>query len=236
MPDLKHVSWKRLCLVALVLAVTPGCGSGPGTIAPAGLQPGDRGTIAGWTGAFTPSNLRQYDIRPWRFRNERGAAAGRATLRIAPPDSLRFDYRGPFRRQGRAALVGDSTLWVEPEEEFGGLVGSAPLFWAAVGIPLPPPDGRPVLLLERADVRAWQYAVGTDTLSFVIRGVPPRRILAEVRRDGRTVSRADVQLDPVTGFVANSKIDFPGQVSRFEFTIERVDTMATFPTSIWENK
>jgi hypothetical protein len=241
MTDLKELRpfGSKPCRGAIALVATAsllGCGSGPGSIAPAGMHPAEPSLVTGWTDAFTPPHHRQYDIRPWRFRNERGAAAGRATLRIAPPDSLRFDYRGPFRRQGRAALVADSTLWVEPEEEFGGLVGSAPLFWAAVGVPLPPPEGRPILVLERNDVRAWQYADGTDTLTFVIRGRPPRRIHAEVRRQGRTVSRTQVELDPATGFVVHSQIDFPGQVSRFEFTIEQVDTTASFPKDIWENR
>jgi hypothetical protein len=185
---------------------------------------------------FLPASSRLYAVRPWRFRNEKGSAAGRATMRVAPPDSLRFDYSGPFGRSGKAAVVGDSALWVVPEEEFGGLVAVAPVFWAALGLPQMPPEGRQLFGLDRGDLRSWRYVDAGDTLNFVVRGTPPSRVLAEIRRDGRTWAVADVELDPATGIVTQSRIDFPRDKSRFEFTVESVDTTATFDPDIWINQ
>jgi len=223
-------------LTVVGVVVSMGCGSGPASIAPVGLAPADRAVVDGWVAEFLPQTSRLYSVRPWRFINERGAAAGRATMRVAPPDSLRFDYSGPFRRSGKAAVVGDSALWVVPEEQFGALVSVAPIFWAALGLPPRPPAGRDVFTLQRDSVRAWSYVERGDTLNFVIRGDPATRILAEMRRRGRTFVVADVKLDPATGMVASSRIDFPTEKSRFEFTVESVDTTATFDASVWVNQ
>jgi hypothetical protein len=215
--------------------VSMGCGGGPASIAPVGLAPADRAVVDAWVAEFLPRSSRLYSVRPWRFINEQGAAAGRATMRVAPPDSLRFDYSGPFRRSGKAAVVGDSALWVVPEEQFGTLVSVAPIFWAALGLPQKPPAGRDVFTLQRDSVRAWSYVALGDTLNFVVRGEPATRILAEMRRRGRTFVVADVEIDPATGMVTSSQIDFPTENSRFEFTVESVDTTATFDASVWVN-
>lgn len=220
-----------LALGSLVGVV--GCSGGPGSIAPVGLAPTDAAVVEGWIGRFQPHAARLYRIRPWRYRNERGSAAGRAVVRVAPPDSMRFDYQGPFRKSGKAAVVGDSALWVVPDDDFGGLVALAPVFWAAVGLPQAPPPGTPVFAMTRGEVRAWRYIVAGDTLNFVLRGNPATRLLAEIRRRGRTIGVADVRLDPVTGFAVKAKIDLPIEPSRFEFTVEHVDTLATFDPTIW---
>ena len=118
----------RVTCVALAAWVSWACSPGPGTIAPEGMAPMDAAVVAEWTDRYAPAGGRSYRIRPWRYRNEQGAAAGRAVVQVAPPDSLRFDYQGPFRKSGMAAVVGDSALWVVPEDDFRGLVTLAPLF------------------------------------------------------------------------------------------------------------
>ncbi len=213
-----------------------GCSSGPMTIAPEGLAPGNLATVRSWIDVYIPSDGRRYQIRPWRFRNERGAASGRAAAVIAPPDSLRFDYQGQFRRSGRVALVGDSALWAVPENDFRGLVSLAPLFWAGLGIPQPPSPGTAVQTLDRDDIRAWRYIVAGDTLSFVLRGNPASRLTGEIRRRGRTIGLVDTRLDPSTGLVTRAQIDLPIDVSRFEFTITEVETLETIDSDIWQNR
>ena len=220
-------------LVSVILA---GCSSGPASIAPQGLAPGDIETIRSWTNNYVNRGARRYEIRPWRFRNEQGAAAGRAAVVIAPPDSLRFDYQGPFRRSGRAAVVGDSALWVVPEEDFRGLVSLAPLFWAGLGIPQPPQPGTQVYTFEQDGVRAWRYIVAGDTLNFVLRGDPASRLTGEIRRQGRTIGLVDARLDPSTGYVTRAQIDLPIDVSRFEFTITDVEDLETIDSDIWKNR
>lgn len=186
-------------------------------------MPTDMATITRWQRPFLPTESRRYDIRPWQFRNERGSAAGRATVVILPPDSLHFDYRGPFRRSGSAALVGDSALWVEPEDELGALVGVAPLFWASLGIPPAPSAGTDVVAVQRANLRAWQYVQDGDTITVIVRESPRASILGEIRREGRTVTLSEATLDPETGFVQHATIEYPQDVARFEFEVQSVE-------------
>ncbi|MCP4247360.1 MAG: hypothetical protein GY778_09960 [bacterium] len=147
---------------------------------------------------------------------------------------MRFDYSGPFRKSGKAAIVGDSALWVIPEDDFSALVALAPLFWAALGLPQMPTDGTALFGLSRPQLKAWRYITAGDTLNFVIRGDPVEHISGEVRRGGRTVGVTEVEMDPATGLVVRARIDLPIDVSRFEFTVEDVDTLATFDASIWQ--
>ncbi len=224
--------WKIRWFAAI--SVLQACGSGPATIAPLGLAPTESRIVGDWVAPLAPRQARLYTVRPWRYRNERGAAAGRAAVRVAPPDSLRFDYQGPFRKSGRAAIVGDSALWVVPEEDFSGLVALAPLFWVAVGIPPHPPPGTEVHALEREDLRAWRFVHHGDTLSFVMRGSPVTRIQAEIRRAGRTIGLSEVRFDPETGMPVEAEIDLLFEPSRFEFAVESIDTTVTFDASIWQ--
>ena len=87
--------------------------------------------------------------------------------------------------------------------------------------------------LARDDLRAWRYVVADDTLSFVLRGAPATRLLSEVRRAGRTLGFSEATLDPSTGLARQATIDLPFERSRFEFTIEDVDTLATIDPAIW---
>ena len=210
-----------------------GCGGRYASIAPEGLEPGETETVRAWVDEFIPSTSRIYTVRPWRYQNEQGAAAGRAVIRIAPPDSLRFDYRGPFGRSGRAAVVGDSVLWVS-DDDFEGLVQMSPIFWTALGMPPEPPSGGNIFVLENSNVRAWRYVVAGDTLNFVLEGNPAIRIRGEIRRAGRTIGLVDVEMNPETGWAVRSQVDFPQSVARFEFTIEGVDTLAVFDPSVWQ--
>ena len=159
------------------------CQPGFPTIAPVGLQPTDHATVAGWIGELSLTHSRLYEIRPWRFRNERGPASGRAAVRMSPPDSLRFDYRGPFGRSGNAVLVGDSVLWMS-NDDFQGLVTFAELFWTSLGLPPVPPDTVQIYALADRNIRAWRYILAGDTLNFRLEGSPASLLLAEVRRRG----------------------------------------------------
>lgn len=221
--------------LVLTTVAASACRGGPVSVAPQGLRPAERAVVARWVAAFTPDRPRLYEIRPWRFQNERGSAAGRAAVRIVPPDSLRFDYRGPFGRSGAAVVIGDSALWVEPEEEFGGLVALAPLFWGSIGLPPHPPPGAPLYALERRNFRAWRYIVADDTLNWVLRGTPATELVGELRREGRTIGITEVDLNPLTGLATASRIDFPLDVSRFSFTVNAVDTLATLDPTIWHH-
>lgn len=209
-----------------------GCTPSLSSIAPVGFVPADRAVVAEWVAELRPAQSRLYEIRPWRYRTERGAAAGRASIRIVPPDSLRFDYRGPFGKSGNAALVGDSALWVSEGDDLEGLLSYAPLLWTALGLPPVPPDTVELFSLTSDDLRAWRYGLAGDTLDIILRGSPVRRLLAEMRRGGQVLGQATVQVDTLTGLASQSVINF-WDISRFEFTVESVDTLAVFDGTIW---
>src|SRR5260221_8100106 len=82
--------------VAAILTVAglAACQHGLRSIALAGLAPLPRSTVAEWVSRYAPRNPVRYELR-WRFQNDRGAAGGRAAVRIVPPDSLRLDFPGP---------------------------------------------------------------------------------------------------------------------------------------------
>jgi hypothetical protein len=221
-------------VVALTLGGAVGCTPKLGSITPRGFTAADPGMVRNWIGELTPTRPRLYSIRPWRFRNQNGSAAGRAAIRIAPPDSMRFDYRGPFGRSGNAVVVGDSALWMSGED-FRGLVTYAPLFWTALGIPPVPPDTVDVFQLIGDGFRAWRYILAQDTLDFVMYGLPAPRLVGEVRRQGQVLAQTQVELDTLTGLATQSRIDFY-DVSRFEFTVESVDTLVSFDATVWQKQ
>jgi len=66
----------------------------------------------------------------WHYQDERVKYAGRGSVRVAPPDSLRFDYVGPLGLgSGAAVVIGDSVLWADPDKNFRSLVPAIPMLW-----------------------------------------------------------------------------------------------------------
>lgn len=216
----------------LLAAALHGCGGAPASIAPKGLSPTDRATVAGWIAPYALRERRRHDLR-WRFVNDRGASGGRASVRLVPPDSMRFDYRGPFGRSGAAVLVGDSAHWARPETDLRQVVLTAPLFWAAIGIPRMPPDGSAIEGLATEGRRAWRYVVESDTFDIIeVRGTR-LRLLAEMRRGGRIVVATETRLDPDTRRPIEARMTFPLDVARFSFTVTASDTTVETDPSIW---
>src|SRR5438876_9825307 len=102
------------------------------------LAPASRDSATAWANAtlrITPTLIR---FR-WRYQDERVKYAGRGTARIAPPDSLRFDYVGPLGLgSGAAVVIGDSVVWADPEKNFRSLVPAVRILWAAFSMVRPP--------------------------------------------------------------------------------------------------
>lgn len=225
---------RKILLGGVIASGTMGCVSGLASLAPRGFAPVERSAVDGWIETMSANRSRLYQVRPWRYRNERGAASGRATIRVAPPDSLRFDYRGPFGRSGNAVIIGDSTLW-SSGDDLEELMLYAPVFWASLGLPQRPPRGAQVTALIREDFRAWRYIVAGDTVDFILRGSPAHRLDSELRRAGRVLAQGTAQIDTLTGLATSAQLDF-WNVSRFEFTVEAVDTIATFDDTVWQQR
>jgi hypothetical protein len=202
------------------------------SIAPANLAPLAGDSVAQWAATLQPHVRLHYDLR-WRFENSNGRAAGRAAVRYAPPDTLRFDYRGPFGRSGSALVVGQEAVWAEPEGDFRDLIPVAPILWASLGIAQPVPDGVEILGREEPGRRAWRYVDGNEELDFIHEQGPPPRFLAELRRDGRILGVARVDLAPPAGPATTADMRFPRDGSRFTLSVQRVDTVAAFGPETW---
>ena len=69
----------------------------------------------------------------------------------------------------------------------------------------------------------------------MLRGSPAVSLLGEIRRQGQVLAQATVELDTITGLVTRSKIDFYN-ISRFEFTVQSVDTLASFDPTVWQRQ
>jgi hypothetical protein len=226
----KRAPYYRLAIGMSMALVA--CRPGIRSIAPAGLEAVLRDSVDAWLTPYRPAGALRYDLK-WRFVNQKGSTAGRAAVRVAPPDTMRFDYRGPFGRSGAAVIVGDSVLWAVPEKDTRDLLPAAPLFWAALGLPQPPPAGAALFgRTDRAE-HAWRYATLRDTMDFVEAGPGPERLLMEVRRRSRIVASLQLTLQPGTHVPRETRMRFPEDGSALIFTVEGITHVAPFEPSTW---
>jgi hypothetical protein len=203
------------------------------------LAPADRDSALAWTASTLPKRHTLIRFR-WKYRDRDKGYAGRGTVRIAPPDSLRLDYAGPFNwGAGAAVVVGDSTVWADPEQNFRSLVPAVRMLWAGLGIARPPAPGAAVFgaRTEGADsgVRIWRFVQAEDTLTYRVATGRARLFEAEWRRQGKVVARSRAELDS-RAMPANARIDFPEGPARFEFTVGAVDTTAVFDSATWQRR
>jgi hypothetical protein len=205
------------------------------------LAPASRDSAVAWTRASLPTTPTLIRFR-WRYQDERVKYAGRGTARIAPPDSLRFDYVGPLGLgSGAAVVIGDSVAWADPEKNFRSLVPAIPMLWAAFGMVRPPAMDAVVLGARVADsTRLWRFAQPEDTLDYVVTGSAGRESLleAEWRRRGKIVARSRSQFDTTARSLhpAGARVDFPEASARFELTVVAIDTAAVIPPAQWRSR
>jgi hypothetical protein len=215
---------------------------------PQPLAPADRDSAVRWAAATVPAHRTDIKFR-WRYQDDQKRWGGRGRARVAPPDSLRFDYVGPLGLgAGAAALVGDSAIWADPEKNFRSLVPAVRMLWAGLGIVRPPAadaavfDDRPAAHAD-SGLRLWRFVEGGDTLDYRESpgggGTAGRVLEAEWRQRGKVVARSRTQLD-VHELPAVARIDFPeaggGGGARLEFTVVATDTAATFDAAIWRGR
>ncbi len=222
---------RSLLIVSTAVLVGTACNRPPRPLAPLGMIPMSRDTARAWVAELAPTELRRYDLR-WRFQNQQASVAGRGAVRLAPPDSLRFDYRAPFGRSGAAVVVDDEVIWREPEDGVQ-LIPVVALFWAALGIPRLPPVGSKVMGLADGDRRIWQYLVDGDTLTYVVRS-GSLRLQAEIRQPGRLVGTVDVRFDPETHLPTQATLTFPEKAAILRFTVEEIEELASLDADIWK--
>jgi hypothetical protein len=214
--------------IALVMPVLP-------PLIPAALAPADRGEALAWTGRMVPARGRAIRFR-FLFQDKKRKVSGRGTARVAPPDSLRFDYVGPLGLgAGAAIVVGDSTVWADPAENFRSLVPGIPMLWAALGIVRPPGAGAQVESGSVAARAIWRFVSGGDTLDYVVTDGVPRILEGEWRREGKVLARSRTEFDG-RALPAQARVDFPEAPARFELTVVAVDTAAAFAPALWRNR
>jgi len=220
-------------------------------LVPLPLAPASWDSAVAWTRSLVPAHRTLIRFR-WKYRDADKNYAGRAAVRIAPPDSLRIDYAGPFNwGAGAAVVVGDSTLWADPEKNFRSLVPAVRMLWAGLGIVRPPAPGAAVFGLglggggggggadhaQGADsnVRIWRFVQGDDTLDYRLASGSARVLEAEWRAQGKVFARSRAELD-VRAMPGSARIDFPEGRARFEFTVGAVDTAAVFDSTTWRRR
>jgi len=215
-----------------LLAACPGP---PPPLVPAALAPANRDSAVAWTRATLPVTRTVIRFR-WRYEDGRVKYAGRGSARIAPPDSLRFDYAGPFGLgSGAAVVIGDTVAWADPAANFRSLVPAIPMLWASLGMVQPPGGDAAVLGLAEPARAIWRFATSRDTLDFVATPGRERRLEAEWRRDGKIVARSRTRLDSLARPIG-ARIDFPEAKARFELTVVAVDTAAVIPPALWRSR
>ncbi|MGH7644752.1 MAG: hypothetical protein ACREMR_04110 [Gemmatimonadales bacterium] len=212
------------------------CTPRPAPLVPAALAPVDREAAVAWARATTPVQPTAIRFR-WRYRDERLSAVGRGTARIAPPDSMRFDFAATLNlASGAAVVVGDSVLWAEPARDFRSLVPAIPLLWAALGVARPPAPGAEVFGRSDPPRTVWRFVGAGDTLDYVASDGPETPLLeAEWRREGAVVARGRTRLNG-RRWPASARIDFPEASARFELTVVAVDTAAVIAPALWRGR
>ncbi len=180
----------------------------------------DRDSAVAWSRATLPTHYTAIRFR-WKYQDDQKRWGGRGQARLAPPDSLRFDYVGPLGfGAGAAAIVADSTIWADPEKNFRSLVPAVRMLWAALGIARPPAPDALVFGSGRADssVRLWRFAQDGDTLDYRDTRGGARVLEAEWRREGKVLARSRTEFD-AQRMPARARMDFPEERARFELTV-----------------
>jgi hypothetical protein len=218
---------------ASITVFAAGCWGGFGHVAPEGMERISERRVREWVTELMPPGARRYDLI-WAFRTQQGGVRGRSSVRFAPPDSIRFDYRGPFGQSGAAVVVGDSIIWAEPEEDVNELIPVAPLFWASLGIAREPPAGARLYGQQTESGRAWQYVMLGDTLSYVVSQGAKHRLQAEMRRLDQLIGVVDLTFADSTRMPERATLTFPVSAAVMQFTVEGVESLAAMDPEIWK--
>lgn len=216
------------------LLLLGGCAGGRlGPILPTGMVPAEVSAGRAWAEATRAQENRLVRFR-FQFRDDLGAAGGRGSIRLTPGDSLRFDVIGALGvGRGSAFVLGDTAIWVEPEEDIRKMVPNYPLLWAMLGMVRPPEPGASVRQFRDQRVEAWQFAVGPDTVEYVRSGAPAGRLIAEVRQGGQHVGRVETVFG-ADGVPVSARLVVPSVPARLDITIISSVMGTAFDPDTWD--
>ena len=217
-----------LYLAVSVLACAP---RRPVALVPDAAAGVGRDQVSRWIAASQPAGHQTIRFR-WQLQDDRGAAGGRGTARVAAPDSVRLDVVGPLGAgRGAAVVVGDSAQWTDPPDIIERLVPSYPLMWAMFGVERMPPEDAALRGASDSAGTAWQWVAGPDTVSYV-RRTSPARLVAESRQAGRIVGRVETELGP-DGRPTTSRLTVPSVPARLTLTFTASAPSDSFPADLW---
>ncbi len=217
-----------LYLALSVLACAP---RRPAALVPEATPVVGREQVSRWVDASQPVGSRTIRFR-WQLQDDRGAAGGRGTARVAAPDSVRLDIVGPLGAgRGAAVVVGDSARWTDPPDIIERLVPSYPLMWAMFGVERLPPAQAILRGASDSGSTMWEWAAGPDTVSYV-RRASPARLVAESRQAGRVIGRVETELGS-DGHPTTSRLTVPSVPARLTLTFTASAPSDSFPADLW---
>jgi hypothetical protein len=227
----QHVRLELPVLLAYLGLAGGGCRSAPEPVVPEGAKVVTPAEIAPWVASTLPPAHLVYRFK-WLLRDERGSAGGKGAVRVAPPDSMRFDVAGPFGSGAASAVVlGDRAVWTDPPDAIARLIPNYPLMWAMFGVARLPSEDATVQALSTPSVRAWQYAGAGDTVQYSRTIGGAERFVAEVRHVGELIGRAETTLDS-TGAPLKARLTVPSAPAQLDLTFLSI-TRDTFAPDIW---
>lgn len=187
--------------------------------------------VARWVAATAPAGHRVLKFR-WQIQDDRGAAGGRGSARIAAPDSIRLDVAGPLGSgRGTAVVVGDSAQWTDPPDIIRRLVPSYPLMWAMLGVMRSPPVDAAVHGSEDATGMRWQWSSGADTVRYAWQRAG-QRLQAEARHGGELVGWVETTFSAANA-PERSQLIAPSASTKLTLTFSESESPASFPSDLW---
>jgi hypothetical protein len=184
-----------------------------------------------WVAPTAPATHRVLKFR-WQIQDDRGAAGGRGSARIAAPDSVRLDVAGPLGSgRGAAVVTGDSALWTDPPDIIRRLVPSYPLMWAMLGVMRSPPADAVVRGVEDASGVRWQWSSGADTVRYAW-PASGTTLRAEARRGGELVGWVETSFSGASE-PARSQLIAPSASTKLTLTFSESESPDSFPPDLW---
>lgn len=179
----------------------------------------------------TAPSARELISLRWRFADPALEMSGRGAARLAPPDSLRIDVRGPLGfGRGTLVVAGDS-VWADPPSMSEQVMPARFMVWAMLGV-LRAPDGVRSIESAATDGRRFVRIAETDgrTTVFELRGDTVVGVTQE--RQGRPAGRLRLQRD-AAGRVRHAEANDEERDARLVFDIERRTPSGPFPAGVW---
>ncbi len=199
---------------------------------PTVMTAADPSAVAEWVSA-TETTMPMRMRLDWRLQDGRAGGGGSGTIRMVPPDSMRFDFRAPLGSWWAAGVViGDTPLWAEPAEEVAKLVPNYPLLWGMVGRVRPPSAGDQVSTYRDDGLVAWRYVAAGDTVEYLMELDGQRRLVVDVRQQGKRLGRVVTHIGQ-DRLPLKSRLDIPSVPARLDVTYTDRRPMTSVPDSIW---